>query len=952
MIDIKRRSYGIHDLKPSKLTNHIRILLTSLFLLLIQHITLGQVTPNGTIDNVSELMKIDTVYVPMSDGTLLATTIAFPVFQDSIVTDINIAGTDYSINIVPKGAQYVVTDSVNITSKSYELPMIFTRTPYNRMGNDEIGFFPFLGYTYAIQDMRGRYESEGVYFPMYSDSWEKEIYHPSITIPMDVTNFNAPNNALKHHDGSTSVYYLADSAYRIADVNLDGISDTILYSNGTMGMFGASALGNSQYQALSDMPFSEPNPLKCILPIVATNEHFNTTLFHNGVYRNSLVNGWIIGQLMDLADSLNGVDNSILNNIHSSADYGYTNKMVLANDLIDWFVSNKYPTSPSGAYPTSLLRKDLDASMAPINSQGFSDPNGTVSRYKNLNVPAYNLSGWWDIFINGQIETFNKIRAANPTLDQRLVIGPWTHQTIGTKEVGDVTYPDNVLSLLKIDLDLDPEAILTDPTLLNKLYNSEILSWYREHLGGEPYFIIPESNEWQTLGTSQIRIPSEDYVIPYYQFLNYLAKQSTLSGIPVEMDNGGTMSSLIIDAPELDSALIQLSAPLTAPNPDNYGSEHPISLYISGPTNDVNNINIGNYWLAADSLPFKKGITEEVFYLHKNGSVDGIAPTQSEGVTSYVADPNNPVATIGGNNMIVKTPDNTRKSQGSMNLAAPNFKPLTMNRSDVLGYISSPLSDTMTFVGFPKAGIYAKGKTTTFSTAKTNFDIMVRVLDVYPDGRQMLITEGTVNAKAREYAKSISIADTNESIIYTNIDNDTYYYFQFDLLPMGHTFGKGHQIKFLLSSSNYPKYQSNPHIPTEDGEFFRWAPGDTKTYIFNGQTLSAQEAEISYEFNDQYPNYIMLPQLHDSYYTGLKEEKNSIPQLMIYPNPSKEKVNVVWNTPINGRIHLYDLTGTVIKSDIISKSQNKYQMNVQGLSSGIYLLRIPELGVTKKLIVK
>src|SRR5690554_7402262 len=98
---------------------------------------------------------------------------------------------------------------------------------------------------------------------MYSDAWPKEPYHPSISIPMDMTANTAANHALKHHDGSQAINYLANHAYRIADVDLDGVMDTILYSNGKIGMFGASALGNSQYQALSDMPFTEANPLKC-----------------------------------------------------------------------------------------------------------------------------------------------------------------------------------------------------------------------------------------------------------------------------------------------------------------------------------------------------------------------------------------------------------------------------------------------------------------------------------------------------------------------------------------------------------------------------------------------------------------------------------------------------------------------------------------------------------------
>lgn len=912
----------------------------------------SQIIPNGTIDSIDELAKKDTIYIPMSDGTLLATAISVPVFRDSIVTEIEIGGTNYTIQIIPKNTQYIVYDSVNITPESFRLPIIFTRTPYN-MSGDNLGgkVFPFLGYVYAIQDMRGRYESEGVYFPMYSDSWAKEPYHPGISIPMDVTNTTDPNHALKHNDGSQSINYLANNAYRIADVNLDGIIDTILYSNGKIGMFGASALGNSQYQALSDMPFSEANPLKCILPIVATNEHYNTTLFHNGVYRNSLSNGWITSQMSDIDNTLNGSDGSIFNNIHSPSDYGYLDNNELANDLIDWFVSDDLGTSPSGAHPTSALRMDLDASLAPVDALGFSDPNGTTSRYKNLNQPAYHLTGWWDIFINGQIETFNRTRIENPGLRQKLVIGPWTHQTIGTKEVGDMVYPDNVYDIMNIDLDFDPSILLTEPNVVNNLYKSELLSWFRIHLGGEPFFIIPESNEWQSLGANQIRVPAKDYIIPYYKFLNYLAGVSTLQGVPVELDNGGSITHFNFDLPTIDEPIINLTTPLTAPNMNHFDEVKDIRMYVSGPTDDPNNINVGNYWLSADSLPFKKGITEDYFYLHQDLTTDGIAPTAQEGTLSYTTDPNNPVRTVGGNNMIPNVPGGSQKSQGSMDLTKPLYNQLTMDRSDVLGFMSAPFNDTMTYVGFPRAGIYAKGHTTTHTTAKTDFDLMVRVLDVYPDGREMLITEGVVNAKSREYAKAIAQKDTNETILLTNIDNDTYYFFEFDLLPLGHTFGKDHQIKFLLSSSNYPKYQSNPHLPNEDTEFFRWAPGDTDAYTYQGQNLTAQSAEITYNFNDDYPSYIMLPKLDTSYYASVKEESKNVSKMSLYPNPANEEVTVVWNTPIKGSVYVFNLAGKRISSNTISEDKTQLKMDVQKLLPGVYLVRIPELNLTQKLII-
>ena len=44
--------------------------------------TFSQVILNGTIDGVDEMIKKDSVYMPTSDGTLLATDIYLHVFQD------------------------------------------------------------------------------------------------------------------------------------------------------------------------------------------------------------------------------------------------------------------------------------------------------------------------------------------------------------------------------------------------------------------------------------------------------------------------------------------------------------------------------------------------------------------------------------------------------------------------------------------------------------------------------------------------------------------------------------------------------------------------------------------------------------------------------------------------------------------------------------------------------
>lgn len=920
----------------------MKLVTTAVFIALasLYSTSFAQIIPNGQLDNIDELILKTTTSVKTKDGVHLATDIYLPVFRDSITTNITLGATTYTIELIQKNTQFIVFDTSNFSANSYRLPIVYTRTPYGK-NSDDVGskIFPFMGYGYAIQDMRGRYDSEGVYFPMYSDSWEKKPYHPSLTIPMDLYPSSSLSNALSHSDGSETVFYLADSLYRTFDVDLDGTAEVFKYSNGSIGMFGASALGNSQYQALSNIPHSATNnPIKCLMPIVATNEHYNTTVANNGVYRNSLMTGWMTGQMDDLDDSSVATDNSLTNTTHTAADYGYPNKASLTKDLINWFVSNSNGGFPSGIYPNSPLRTDLDASFAKVNALGQTDASGTYSRYTNLNKPIYHLTGWWDIFINGQIETFNKVRNATPGSNQKLIIGPWTHQTVGSTAVGDEIYQENVYDVLGFDYNVDPNSLLNDSMMLYDIYKSELLAWFRSNLGGEPFFIIPESNKWQALGTNLVRIPSKNYIIPYYQFLNYLGGQGTLNNLPYELNNGTITLPLTYTLPVVSPPLINLPQPLSAYNSNYFNTVKDIRTYITGPSNDVLNQNVGNYWLAMDSLPFVNGVNKTKFYLHQNKSANSLAPSGNEGALSYTADPSTPVITIGGNNMIPEVPGGGQKSQGSMNVANPAYAPYTLNRADVLAFETSPLSDTMTVIGFPRASFYAKGHTTNYTTAKTNFDLMVRVIDVYPDGREMFITEGTVNAKAREYAKSIFNGAPNENLVLTNIDNDSYYHFEFEMLPLGHTFGKGHTIKFLVSSSNFPRYQSNPHIPTNTNEFFGWTPGDTTSYNYNGTWMQPQPSLITFDFNASTPSYIELPNVTELP-NSVKENKMT-DNFEVYPNPTNNLITLKRSKKGNETITVYSLYGSIMYEDSFNTNELAKVIDLSALSKGIYLITL------------
>ena len=178
-----------------------------------------------------------------------------------------------------------------INEQPYELPVIFIRTPYNK-NTEDIGYFlAFLGYAAIIQDNRGCYASEGAYIPMYSDSWQKDPYHEATQHLLDINPRNSPANANFQEDGYQSLRFILDSLTR------EYRGDTMKVSNGLVGMLGASALGNVQYQLASAHQIDPEGPgLKCLFPMVATNEHYRFTAVQNGVFRQELVTGWIRGQ--------------------------------------------------------------------------------------------------------------------------------------------------------------------------------------------------------------------------------------------------------------------------------------------------------------------------------------------------------------------------------------------------------------------------------------------------------------------------------------------------------------------------------------------------------------------------------------------------------------------------------------------------------------------------------
>jgi predicted acyl esterase len=917
---------------------------------------------NGSLDDVSEFSTKQTIPIRMPGGIELMTDIYLPITSDSL-TVVTMIGTDtLTIQLIPKGTQLIVYPTmINSNGDTvanpnpYQLPLIFTRSPYDKNGDDIGGaVFPFFGYAYAIQDMRGRYASEGVYMPMYSDSWQKSPYH-SHNHSLDITAFADSANGRFHEDGWLSYQYLLNDLTKGFDLDNDGIIDTVAHvCNGSVGMFGASALGNSQYQlAAAHRIDTAAKGLRCLVPVVATNEHYNTTGYNNGVYRTMISTGWVTGQLRDLQDTV-GIDNDVQNNIHTPFDFGLTTDLDVIELGVHHFTGAQLGgTNIAAAYPNNISRLEMDASHAPVDALGDGDANGTFSRYSNMNVPGFHLTGWFDIFINGQIQTWNNIKSnisgSNNQL-QKLVIGPWAHQTIGSKTTGDMTYPDNVEDIMNIPIDnLDLNNLD-----LNALINSELLAWYRYNLNengyvhlGEPMVRIPESHIWQSSAGLLFRIPAANYDIALVDMVNFLGGMTGLPQMPIEVDLGtGSISALNIDVPVLTTSIpFTLADTLKAPEAVNFKTDvADVRFYVIGPNDSLpTNSGIGNYWFHSNEFPLTGAEIQFIpYYLHQNGDLDGNIPTSDEGILSYTHDPDDPVLTVGGANMIVNTPQNDRYSQGQMNYTDSSFINYTMNNAGVIQFETTNLSDSLCIIGFPKATIYAKSEPQSVGSGPTDTDFFVRIIDVYPDGREFNVVEGAISARAREYARSIYNGNENDTAAYSNINIDQFYEFQFEMLPIAYTFGKQHRMKVLISSGNFPRYQSNANVPIEDGEFFRRNPSDGQTYTFQGQAYSPRIADNTVAFSDIRPSRIELPIYNNTVTTAiaLREDKSEGFDMEVYPNPTQDWTSLKTVQSSTFELMVYNSLGQVVFST--TYYGNAYVLNLKDFTSGVYLIELSD----------
>ncbi|HKT38953.1 MAG TPA: CocE/NonD family hydrolase, partial [Ktedonobacterales bacterium] len=232
-----------------------------------------------------------------------------------------------------------------------------------------------------------------------------------------------------------------------------------------------------------------------------------------------------------------------------------------------------------------------------------------------------------------------------------------------------------------------------------------------------------------------------------------------------------------------------------------------------------------NTWRASDVWP-PTSMRLEAWYLHSDGHANSV---EGEGTLSreipgaepsdtYVYDPANPVPTVGGATLMHPA------------ISAGAFDQRSIEaRDDVLVFTSTPFEQPQSLAGPVTAKLFV-------TTDGPDTDFVARLVDVYPDGRAMTLTDGVTRLRYRDGIESpAGLAESGRI-----------YEISVDLWSTAITFLPGHRVRLDVTSSNFPRWERNPNTGEDPAAAITWRVA---------RQMVLHDAE--------HPSYILLPVLSE-----------------------------------------------------------------------------------------
>ncbi len=284
--------------------------------------------------------------------------------------------------VVEKDVAVPMRDGVNLATDIYRpdreglFPVILVRTPYNKndpLLTNVIMFDPVraaaAGYAVCVQDVRGRYASEGKFRPIHQEV----------------------------DDGYDAVEWAAAQPW----------------SSGRVGMAGASYVGATQWLAA----IAAPPHLAALAPNITASDYHEGWFYQGGAFEWGFVVSWAVNFLaLDTLLKERPGDEAALSRLLAAAD---------RLDEACWHLPLKdFPPLAGVDYFQEWLAHPLyDDYWRRVSIE---------AHYGRVKAAALNIGGWYDIFLYGSVRNFLGLRSrggSEAARKSRLIVGPWAHVT-------------------------------------------------------------------------------------------------------------------------------------------------------------------------------------------------------------------------------------------------------------------------------------------------------------------------------------------------------------------------------------------------------------------------------------------------------------------------------------------------------------------------------------------
>ncbi len=259
-----------------------------------------------------------------------------------------------------------------------KFPAILQRTPYNKERDVALAeYFVPRGYVVVIQDVRGRYGSEGHWRPIADD----------------------PN------DGADTTSWIIQQPW----------------SDGGIGTVGTSYAGATQHAlAIANAP-----GLKTMIPVDAMSNTGHYGVRHNGAFELRFLN-WVytMGNAAMTPNELVAARRAAVppDAAPALAEFGNrTREYIFSLPLRPGTTPLKFAPDYEAWLVEAMKHGDYDDFWRNAGSSVVDH----LAEYKD--VPVYHITGWYDTW-GTQVANMNYVQLTKAKKSlQRLIVGPWTH---------------------------------------------------------------------------------------------------------------------------------------------------------------------------------------------------------------------------------------------------------------------------------------------------------------------------------------------------------------------------------------------------------------------------------------------------------------------------------------------------------------------------------------------